>query len=173
MSADLSDLKPEFRAKVTAGLAALAREGLHFKPYFTLRDPIVQAGLWRQSRSATVVQDQIGELRRLHCDFMVECFAKAGATEGKWATNALPGLSWHQYGEAVDCFLVDATGQPDWESPKYARFGQIGDANGMWWGGHFGDNDHWQNRKTEPPAAFGSLKEINDQLAIDWPRLLA
>ena len=80
MSADLNDLKPEFRAKVTAGLAALAREGLQFKPYFTLRNPVIQAGLWRQSRSVAVVQDQISELQRLHCDFMVECFAKAGAT---------------------------------------------------------------------------------------------
>jgi hypothetical protein len=99
---------------------------------------------------------------------MVSCFEKAGPKSGNWATNALPGLSWHQYGLAVDCYLVDAGGNPTWESPSYAQFGQVGDANGMWWGGHFGDNDHWQDTKTEPSNAYGSLKVINDQLAVKW-----
>ncbi len=172
MSADMNDLTPVFRAKVQTALKALAEEGLIFKPYFTLRDPVIQAKLWRQSRSAPVVQTQIQELEEMNCGFIAACFAKAGPADGPWATNALPGLSWHQYGEAVDCFLTDATGRPIWETPKYARFGQVGDANAMFWGGHFGDSDHWQNRKTEPSAAFGSLKLINDQLEIDWPKLL-
>jgi peptidoglycan LD-endopeptidase CwlK len=162
MSTDLNDLKSDFRAKVVAGLAALAAEGLHFRPYFTLRDPVTQAKLWRQSRSAAAVNAKLSELTAVHCDFMVACFHKAGPASGAWATNAIPGLSWHQYGEAVDCFLEDASGNPVWESPKYARFGQIGDGHGMWWGGHFGDSDHWQARRTEPPAAFGTLKQIND-----------
>lgn len=169
MGANLADLKPEFRDKVEAALADLAAEGLIFRPYFTLRDPVVQARLWRQSRSAAVVQTQIQNLTAMGCDFIVACFAKAGPADGPWATNALPGQSWHQYREAVDCFLLDATGHPNWESPKYARFGQVGDAHGMWWGGHFGDNDHWQNRRSEPPAVFGSLKAINDRLAAEWP----
>ena len=172
MSKNMNDLVPEFRAKVDAGLAALAAEGLIFKPYFTLRDPVTQAGLWRQSRSAAVVAQQIQSLRNQGCDFMVACFDKAGPSDGPWATNALPGLSWHQYGEAVDCYLEGATGQPVWESKSYGRFGQIGDAGGMWWGGHFGDNDHWQNRRTEPPAAFGTMKQINDKLVTEWPGLL-
>jgi peptidoglycan LD-endopeptidase CwlK len=172
MSSDMNDLIPEFRAKVVAGLAALAGEGLIFKPYFTLRDPVTQAKLWRQSRSADVVNQQIQDLTNAGCDFIVACFTKAGPASGAWATNALPGQSWHQYGEAVDCFLEDASGNPVWESKSYGRYGQVGDANGMWWGGHFGDNDHWQNRRTEPPAAFGSLKQINDQLATDWPNLV-
>ncbi len=172
MSQDLSDLKPDFLAKVNTALAALANEGLVFRPYFTLRDPVTQARLWRQSRSREVVEQQINELRNAGCDFMVACLEKAGPSVGPWATNALPGQSWHQYGEAVDCYLVDAKGHPTWESPKYARFGHVGDANGMWWGGHFGDDDHWQNRRIEPPAVFGTLKQINDQLEQDWPHLL-
>ncbi len=59
-----------------------------------------------------------------------------------------------------------------WESPSYSRFGQVGDQHGMWWGGHFGDNDHWQNRKIEPGDAIGSLKEIDDKLAARWSELL-
>ncbi len=172
MSANLDDLVPEFRAKVDSALAALAGEGMVFRPYFTLRDPVTQARLWRQSRSGAVVRQKIQDLRAQGCDFMAACFDKAGPADGPWATNAIPGLSWHQYGEAVDCFLQDATGRAQWESPKYARFGQIGDLNGMWWGGHFGDDDHWQNRRTEPPAAFGSLKQINDSLEQAWPGLL-
>jgi hypothetical protein len=168
VSADLNDLVPEFRAKVVAALKALADEGSVFRPYFTLRDPVTQARLWRQSRSKAVVDQQVAGLRAQSCDFIAACFDKAGPADGPWATNALPGQSWHQYGEAVDCFLVDASGSPVWESPKYGRFGQVGDQNGMWWGGHFGDNDHWQNRRTEPPESFGSLKQINDALAQRW-----
>jgi hypothetical protein len=48
----------------------------------------------------------------------------------------------------------------------------LGDANSMWWGGHFGDNDHWQNRRTEPPQHFGTLKQINDALAAKWTTLI-
>jgi hypothetical protein len=172
MAADLATLIPEFREKVLAALAKLKTQGLVFVPYFTLRDPVTQAKLWRQSRSRAVVERQTADLRAQGCSFIADCFDKAGPTDGPWATNALPGLSWHQYGEAVDCFLRDATGNAVWESPSYARFGQVGDQHAMWWGGHFGDNDHWQNRKIEPGSAFGSLKEINDRLAATWAELL-
>jgi hypothetical protein len=77
----------------------------------------------------------------------VACFERAGPSDGPWATNALPGQSWHQYGEAVDCFLVDAQGHAVWESRNYARFGAVGDAGGIWWGGHFGD----KRPLAEPP----------------------
>ena len=107
MSARLEDLLPEFRTKVEAALASLTAEGLVFRPYFTLRDPVTQARLWRQSRSGAVVRQTIGQLRDQRCDFIVACFERAGPSDGPWATNALPGQSWHQYGEAVDCFLED------------------------------------------------------------------
>lgn len=173
MSADLSDLVPAFRTKVDAALAQLAGENLVFVPFNTRRDPVTQAAYWRRSRSAAAVQQQIEALRAQGCRFMVACFEKAGPQKpGPWATNALPGLSWHQYGEAVDCYLEGADGHPNWQPRNYARFGQIGDAQGMWWGGHFGDNDHWQNRRTEPLDVFGSLKTIDDKLAADWPGLV-
>jgi peptidoglycan L-alanyl-D-glutamate endopeptidase CwlK len=172
MSTNLDDLIPEFRVKVVDGLAALAAQGFVFKPYFTLRDPVAQARLWRQSRSSAVVQAQIDSLKAAGCDFIVACFARAGTSSGPQVTNALPGLSWHQYGEAVDCYLVGTDGQPVWESPSYATYGAAGDAHGMWWGGHFNDNDHWQNRTIEPGAAFGSIKQINDRLAKLWPDLI-
>src|SRR4051794_36330796 len=168
MAADLNELIPEFRANVTRGLAALAGEGLPFKPYFTLRDPVKQAGFWRQSRSKAVVDDKLQELTGLGCDFIVACFEKAGSQNGPRVTGALPGESWHQWGEAVDCFLEDAAGNAIWESPKYARFGTVGDSNGMWWGGHFNDNDHWQHRRVEPPDVFGNIKRINDALRDRW-----
>lgn len=172
MSRSLDDLIPEFRTKVLNGLADLANKGLHFKPYFTLRDPVEQAKLWRQSRSAAAVSNQIQILRAAGCDFMVACFDKAGPSSGPWATNAIPGLSWHQYGEAVDFYLEDASGNAVWESPNYSVFGQVGDAKDMYWGGHFGDNDHWQNRRIEPSAALGTLKQINDALELKWQALI-
>jgi len=35
--------------------------------------------------------------------FLARCIDVAGIARGAWATNALPGLSWHQYGTACDC----------------------------------------------------------------------
>lgn len=172
MSIDLNALDQAFRAKVDRALDALAGEGLIFTPYNALRDPVTQARFWRQSRSTAVIEAQIQSLRQTECDFIADCLVKAGPASGPWATNALPGLSWHQYGKAVDCYLVNANGQPVWESPSYARFGQVGDANGMWWGGHFGDNDHWQDSNIVPLQALGSLKEINDALALKWGDLV-
>ena len=172
MAANLSNLVPVFHEKVVAALADLKSQGLMFVPYFTLRDPVTQARLWRQSRPRTAIDQQMADLRTQNCNFIADCLEKAGPSDGPWATNALPGLSWHQYGEAVDCFLCGASGTPVWESPSYGRFGQLGDKHGMWWGGHFGDNDHWQNRKFQPDSVFGTLKNINDQLAAKWNNLL-
>jgi hypothetical protein len=172
MPADLDSLAPEFRNKVVAALADLKSQGMIFIPYFARRDPVTQAKLWRQSRSRAVVNRQIADLRAQGCDFITACLVKAGPSDGPWATNAIPGLSWHQYGEAVDCFLSDAAGNAVWESPAYSRYGQVGDRHNMWWGGHFGDNDHWQNRRAEPASAIGSLKQINDRLEAEWPGVL-
>lgn len=173
MSTDLADLHPQFRAAVESVLAVLRTEGLFFRPYFTRRDPVTQARLWRQSRSAAVVRAQVEQLRRQGCDFMVACFDRAGPADGPWATNALPGQSWHQFGEAVDCYRVDATGSADWERRQYARYGQIANAHGLFWGGHFGDANHLQWRRVEPPEVFGGLRQIDTALAAAWTHLLA
>ena len=40
-----------------------------------------------------------------------------GPQNGRWATNALPGYSWHQWGEAVDAFWL-VNGKSEWAPDK-------------------------------------------------------
>ncbi|MCW3477164.1 M15 family metallopeptidase [Limobrevibacterium gyesilva] len=164
----LTDLVPAFRTTVQAVLDECAANGLVLRPYFVMRDPVTQGRLWRQSRPGAEVEARIEQLRAQGCDFLASCIERAGPSCGQEVTRAIPGLSWHQYGEAVDCYVVGPDGQPDWDSPDYAKFGQVGEAHGLRWGGHFGDNDHLQLRPIEPLAAFGSLKAINDAMMARW-----
>lgn len=48
--------------------------------------------------------------------FLAEVLKSIGPQYGRWATNALPGQSWHQHGLAVDCFLLDGNGHAVWDA---------------------------------------------------------
>lgn len=124
MSANLQQLVPEFTVKVQELLENCAQRGVIMRPYFTIRDPFTQAKFWRQSRSTEEIRQKIGELKREGADFLAYCLETVGPQNGDPVTNALPGLSWHQWGEAVDCmWLVD--NQAQWDPGK-----QIGGQNG-------------------------------------------
>ena len=45
-------------------------------------------------------------------DYLAIVLSDVGPCSGNWATNALPGFSWHQHGEAVDCYwYIDKTAE--------------------------------------------------------------
>lgn len=94
------------------------------RPYTTLRTPLEQAKLWRQSRSTEQIQAEILRLKTAGAPYLAKCIEKAGPQSGSPVTNALPGLSWHQWGEAVDCFWV-VNGVAEWSAVK-----KIGGVNG-------------------------------------------
>ncbi len=55
-------------------------------------------------------------------------------TKGGIITNAPPGLSYHNYGWAVD--VVEYTnGSPNWKSKHWNEIGEIGKKYGLVWGG--------------------------------------
>ena len=67
-------------------------------------------------------------------------------TKGAIITNAPPGLSYHNYGWAVD--VVEYTnGKPNWKSKRWNEIGAIGKKHGLVWGGdwtRFVDKPHMQ-----------------------------
>lgn len=103
MSRDIEDLVPNFRASCRQVLEACKAEGVIMVPTFTVRSPTEQAILWRQSRTADVIARKIQFLHDQKADYLAEILRDVGPRQGKWATNALPGASYHQYGEALDC----------------------------------------------------------------------
>lgn len=153
MPADLSTLTTDFRADVTELLGRLAQEGHQLVPFYALRDPWQQARLWRQSRSRARIVREVARLREHGAEWLAtEVLWAVGPTVGRWATNALPGQSWHQWGEAVDCYVladVDRDGDVDdacWDAdhPGYIRYAQIAEDMGLTAGRSFRDSVHVQ-----------------------------
>ena len=123
MSRDLADLEEGFRADVDLLLERCRERGVEMVPYCTIRTPAEQARLWRQSRPGSVVRAKIAELKET-APFLARVLEGVGPRNGPRVTNALPGLGWHQWGEAVDCSWL-ADGDSDWDENR------LGDQNGL------------------------------------------
>lgn len=174
MSRDLNDLIPDFKTQVEQLLSACDSTGYPVRQFFTLRTPYEQGKLWRQSRSTEQVNRKINELRNSGANFLAHCIESVGPQNGIHVTNATPGFSWHQWGEAVDCFwLVD--GDAEWSTRKkinevngYKNYATIADSMGLTAGGFwtsFKDWPHVQSRKESNPSRVFSLQEINQEMA--------
>ncbi len=173
MSRDLDDLEPGFKLKTEELLTACDDSGYPMRQFFTLRSPFEQGKLWRQSRSTKQIENKLSELNSKGAHFLAHCIESVGPQNGRHVTNAIPGLSWHQWGEAVDCFwLVD--GNAEWSTRKkiggingYANYADIAksmglDAGGLW--RSFKDWPHVQLRSESNPSKVFSLEEINSEM---------
>jgi len=61
-------------------------------------------------------------------------YNKGRTTKGGIVTNAPPGLSYHNYGWAVDVCEF-RNGKPYWKSKHWKEIGRIGKKHGLVWGG--------------------------------------
>ena len=173
MSRDLNDLTPEFKLKVVELLEDCDRSGYTMQQYYTLRSPFEQGILWRQSRSSYEVQEKITELRNNGAEFLAHCIESVGPQNGRHATNAIPGLSWHQWGEAVDCYWIIEQ-KAEWSTRKkvngingYVNYASKAvslelTAGGYW--SRFKDWGHVQMREESAPWRLFTLEEINREM---------
>src|SRR5690348_4825038 len=113
MAADLNDLVPEFRAKVSQLLQNCATQGVQMVPSEGVRPPATQAIYWRQSRSIVEINQAIAMLRDEGAPYLASVLDGVGPQHGDEVTKVLPGNSWHQWGEAVDCFW-EVDGKAEW-----------------------------------------------------------
>ena len=106
--------------------------------------------------------------------FLAHCLELAGPQNGKLATRAIPGLSWHQWGEAIDSFWV-VDGAAEWSTTKQID-GQNGyrvyaeeasklglDAGGLW--RRFKDWPHVQLRSEPSPLGAMTLVQIDAEMS--------
>ncbi|MBB6462178.1 M15 family metallopeptidase [Flammeovirga kamogawensis] len=73
-------------------------------------------------------------------------FNQGRTTKGGIVTNAIPGLSYHNYGWAVDVCEYK-NGKPYWNSKNWGIIGDFGKKQGLVWGGdwtNFVDRPHLQ-----------------------------
>lgn len=172
-SRDMKDLVLDFRARVQNLLNACRARGVEMRPYTTLRDPFEQARLWRQSRTREQINRKVAQLREVGADFLAHCLESVGPQNGRHVTDAPPGLSWHQWGEAVDCFWV-VEGQAEWSPERkvngsngYHVYAEEARRLGLTAGGHwsnFKDWPHVQLRAANNPQEVLSLQQIDEAM---------
>ncbi len=130
-------------------------------PYYGIRSLEDQAKLWRRSRTTVEVDAEISKLRSENCNYLADIIEKVGVqSNGKWATNSIPGLSWHNWGQALDCYR-SIDGKAVWDKDDYTDFGKYAVEVGLKWGNTFKDYNHIQLNQKEVPAIY-SLKFVND-----------
>jgi len=113
---DVFALDESFAVKVSDLLEWCQKNGRPMKPFFMRRDVWQQAKFWRQSRPIEEIQKAADKLHREGAPFLAAALIDVGPQNGRWATNALPGQSWHQWGLAVDCFAVGDNGKAIWRA---------------------------------------------------------
>jgi hypothetical protein len=159
MAADLNLVDPALRQKLHSVLARCAKRGFELRPSAGLRDPFDQARLWRQSRSIEEIRATIKKLRETGAPFLAHCLETVGPQHGDPVTNALPGYSWHQWGEAVDCFWL-LNGKAEWSTTKkvnglnaYRLYADEAERAGLVAGGHWTTLKDWPHVQLRPDAS--------------------
>lgn len=173
MAVSLDTLVPEFATLVSQLIEICANQGVEMRPYAALRDPFEQAKLWRQSRSREEIEAQIAKFENGGAAFLAHCLRSAGPQHGDRVTNTPPGYSWHQWGEAVDCFWA-VNGKAEWSTTKlvngvngYKAYAQHAAAVGITPGGHwksFKDWPHVQQREESNVSRVMSMRDINNAM---------
>jgi hypothetical protein len=173
MGADINTLVDEFREITEQLLQNCKDAGYPMEPNFAIRTPVEQAALWRRSRTGDEVAQEIQRLRNAGAGFLADCIVAAGPQNGEHVTNAGPGMSWHQWGEALDCVWI-VNGKPNWSTDLlddgkngYAEYARLAKELGLTAGGYwksFKDWPHVQLRKAGSPLSVLTLQQINDTM---------
>lgn len=159
-------LTSEFEAKLNTLIASCAARGTVMQPYFGLRDPVTQGKLYRQSRSWAAIQSARAGLIMGGAPFLAKCLDQAGTARGPFATNALPGFSFHQYGTACDCVWIKDEAE-EWDpsldgvANGYMIYAQEASKLGLRTLGHMGDFGHVQESPANSAADAYTVIQIN------------
>lgn len=169
----LNKLVDGFKEKVIQLIENCRNRGIIMQPYFTLRDPFTQGKLWRQSRTSIEIAKKIEELKNQNANFLAHCIESVGKQYGEHVTNAIPGLSWHQWGEAVDSVWV-VNNKSVWSTEQtikglngymvYAdEAKKLGLDAGFYWT-KFKDSPHVQYRKAANPLIEPSIVQVDQEM---------
>lgn len=173
MAVTLDALVAGFRGSVETLIENCRLRGVEMRPHSAVRAPLEQARLWRQSRAREEIAAKIASFRTDGADFLAFCIESAGPQHGDHVTNSPPGFSWHQWGEAVDCFWV-VDGKAEWSTVKkinglngYQVFADEAEALGLTAGGHwarFKDWPHAQLRVAGSPTKVMTIQDIDAEM---------
>ena len=133
-------------------------------PVCGYRSVAEEAKLWRQSRPTAEVVGKTDELKAMGCDYLASVIESVGPCTGPWATNTIPGLSWHNWKQAVD-FAWEDNGVVNWDgdADAYKTLADEAIKLGLTPGYYFHERDagHIQFSAKEVPEVY-TLQEVND-----------
>lgn len=109
-------LSEEFQPLVVELLENCKNKGHELRVFRAYSDSKEQTHLWRQSRTRMEVNKAAERLDREGAPWLTRLLLTAEPQYGRWATNNLPGQSWHQHGEAVKCYVVTERGKAAWSA---------------------------------------------------------
>lgn len=177
----LFDLDIEFAAKVTTVLKNCKKQMVEIELRGGIRNTFTQAVYWKRSKPDKVITEKIEELQQNGADFLAYCLFAVGEQQGVHITNAIPGLSWHQYGLAVDCvWILDSNAC--WDNKNlyngingYEVLAMEAKKQGIW-SGHtwndFQDSGHLQANSHPSPLVIYSLENIDQLMQEKYLHLL-
>lgn len=154
-SRDITLLKPEFQPKVKELISNLNKKGIYPFISSTLRGPGAQAVEYCKGRTIVSIKTEITKYRAQGLKMIPGYLEKANVSRAvsSKVTNALPGQSWHQHGEAVDFFFKTPEGKYE-DNPKNPNWKILADeakALGLFPGFYF------EKFKDIPHVQFQSL----------------
>jgi peptidoglycan L-alanyl-D-glutamate endopeptidase CwlK len=147
-SRNIKDLRPEFRVKVGYFLDLCQKAGLDVLVYCTLRPFDEQARLFRQSRPI----GQIMRMKVLLEDLyqrpdLAKILMDVGPQSGPWRTDSAPGLSFHNFGLALDAAPLQGgklpwlDGEDERDAELWSKYGMAAASAGLTWGGSWKKRD--------------------------------
>ena len=167
MAREVSLLVPEFRTKLQELLDACKARGVNMSPYFTLRTPQEQGSEWRQGRSIADAELKALALENAKAPFLAACIRNNQPKETNKVTNAIPGYSWHQWGEACDCCWIDFNNKVNWSTTQvingvngYQVYAEEAKKMGLTPGGYWTNLKDWPHVQLRPDASPASLGVI-------------
>lgn len=147
-SRNIDDLSYPIR-KTCKDFVALGKEqGLDIMVYCTARDITEQAMLYRQGRSLAKIKSKAKQLSDVYGrSDLAKLLLDVGPQQGRRVTNAGPGQSMHNYGEAFDAVPMIG-GKPLWSDTEgggavedahdeaiWQKYGELARYCGLQWAG--------------------------------------
>lgn len=174
MAIDLDTLTPIFKEKVIQLLDNCKKRGAVLFTYTYIRDPWQQARLYRQSRTKSQINNAIKMLKDNKADFLAQVMEEVGVQYGRWASNSLPGCSWHQFENAIDSFVVDK-GVAVWRRSNigYQIYAEEAVKLGLTAGMYFSRSDavHVQMDNCNVLQKYGNWSEIDRLMQIRFKEI--
>lgn len=170
MSRDINELTPQMQEKANKFLHLCSERGVNVLIYNTTRSLETQAKYYRQGRTYLQIKDKINKMKKRGFFFLAEIIESVGAQmSNKKITNAAPGESFHNIGEAFDAVPLDKNGKAIWNT-KHGHWPimlEVGELLGLNCGGNwkrFKDYPHFQLRGGSNPTRVYTPEALEKKL---------